>query len=87
MYDKIIVNGTVVPNSDMYEADLAIQDGKIAAIGSNLGAAKETIDATGQYILPGCIDPHVHMGIFMDYDKDCRSETAAAAAGGCRHRP
>ena len=82
MYDKIIVNGTVVTNSDMYEADLAIQDGKIAAIGNNLGEAKETIDAAGRYILPGCIDPHVHLGIFVDYDKDLPSETGAAAAGG-----
>ena len=82
MYDKIIRNGHIVTHSDVFEADLAIEDGKIAAIGQNLGEAKETIDAEGKFVMPGCIDPHVHMGIFLDYEGDVKSETAAAAAGG-----
>jgi dihydroorotase (multifunctional complex type) len=82
MYQTIIRNGKVVTHTDVYEADVAIEDGKIAAIGKNLGEAKETIDASGKYIMPGCIDPHVHVGIFLDYEEDLKSETGAAAAGG-----
>jgi dihydropyrimidinase len=82
MYQTIIRNGKVVTHTDVFAADVAIEDGKIAAIGYNLGQAKETIDAAGKFILPGCIDPHVHVGIFLDYEEDLKSETGAAAAGG-----
>lgn len=82
MYDTIIRNGKVVSHSDVVEADIAIMDGKIAAFGQRLGDAKQNIDAAGNYVMPGCIDPHTHIGIFMDKKTDVKSETAAAAFGG-----
>ena len=42
-------------------ADVAIRDGRIAAIGNDLGDAKRVIDATGKYVLPGGIEAHCHI--------------------------
>ena len=41
-------------------ADVAVLDGKIAAIGTELGDAERTIDATGLVVAPGFIDLHAH---------------------------
>lgn len=60
-FDLIIANGTVVTASDTYIADVAVRDGKIVAIGTDLGAAEKTIDATGKLVMPGGIDSHVHL--------------------------
>ncbi|MCA0943833.1 amidohydrolase family protein [Salipiger pacificus] len=42
------------------EADVLIEDGRIVAVGSNIGTADETIDATGLIVAPGFIDLHAH---------------------------
>jgi len=62
MHDVIIVNGRLVDGTGApaTEADLALQDGRIAAIGSALGAARQTVDAAGLIVAPGFIDPHNH---------------------------
>jgi dihydropyrimidinase len=62
-------------------------DGKIQAIGENLEAPKgvEIVDASGQYVMPGGIDPHTHMQLpFMGTvtTEDFYSGTAAGVAGG-----
>jgi dihydroorotase len=59
-YDLIIQNGTLLLPWGLAEADVAVRGGRIAAIGKNLGAAAEIIDATHLHVLPGIIDPHVH---------------------------
>lgn len=82
MSDIIIRNGKVVTHNDVFEADVAIDGEKITAIGKNLGSAKKEIDASGKYVMPGCIDPHTHIGIFLDYEEDLKAETMSAAAGG-----
>lgn len=82
MADLIIRNGKVVTHTDVFEADVAIEGEKIAAIGYGLGKAKEEIDAKGNYVMPGCIDPHTHIGLFIEYNQDLKSETGAAVAGG-----
>jgi dihydroorotase len=60
-YDRVIRNGRVIDPSQRIDrvTDVAIQDGKIAALGRNLQAA-ESIDATGKLVLPGLIDIHLH---------------------------
>ena len=57
-YDLLIINGTVYDGSggDPVVADVAIQGDRIAAIGKNLGTAKETIDAAGLAVAPGFIN-------------------------------
>ena len=84
--DTLIKNGKVVlPKVGVSDVDIAIKDGKIAAI-LERGAdcqAKEVIDASGKYIFPGVIDPHVHWGCYQDMGVDTKLESAAAALGGC----
>jgi len=60
-YDLIVRDATLVGDEDLEEADLAISDGKIVAIGPELeGSAGEEIDARGSQVLPGAIDAHTH---------------------------
>ena len=79
----LIKNGTICMASDIYQGDIRIQDGKIAEIGVSLPAqdSDTVIDASGQYVLPGGIDPHTHIG-HPDYVDSFESGTKAAAAGG-----
>ncbi len=61
-YDLLIRNGTCVTAWGMEVADVGVRDGRIAAIGSLASAsAAEAIDAAGLHVLPGLIDPHVHL--------------------------
>jgi dihydropyrimidinase len=85
----LIKGGTIVTAVDTYKADLAIVDGKIAAI-FNAGAAPggtydNTIDATGKYVLPGGIDAHTHLDMPFggtSSSDDFETGTRAAAYGG-----
>lgn len=83
---KIIRNGTIVTAADTYEADLLIENGKIASIGWGLeDDGAEIIDAAGLLIFPGGVDPHTHLdmpfGGTVTAD-DFETGTAAAAFGG-----
>src|SRR5690606_14129911 len=83
----LIKNGTVVTADKTYLADVYCDEGKIIAIGENLDApaTAEVIDAGGQYVMPGGIDPHTHMQLpFMGTvaSDDFYSGTAAGLAGG-----
>lgn len=85
VYDTVVTGGTVVTATDSVRADVAIEDGRVAAIRSpnDEFEAEETIDATGKHVLPGGVDPHVHMMDPGDTDReDFPTGTAAAAAGG-----
>jgi N-acyl-D-amino-acid deacylase len=61
-YDLVIRNGLVVDGSgaERREADVAIADGRIAAIGKVSGAGTEEIDARGKLVTPGFVDIHTH---------------------------
>ena len=79
----LIRNGEIVTASERYRADIWCESETITRIGSGLSAppGAEVIDATGKYVFPGFIDPHVHiylpcMGTFA---KDTH-ETASKAA-------
>ena len=80
----IIKNGTVVTADLTYKADVKVENGTIVEIGPNLSGDKE-LDATGCYVMPGGIDPHVHLEMpFMgtySFD-DFESGTRAGLAGG-----
>ncbi len=60
-FDVLIRGGTVATAADTFMCDVAIRDGRIAALGTDLGGADEVIDATGKLVLPGGIDSHVHI--------------------------
>ncbi len=60
-FDLIIKGGTVATTADTFESDVAIRDGRIVALGHDLGAADRNIDAGGMLVLPGGIDAHCHI--------------------------
>lgn len=60
-YDFVIRNGTLGDARGLAEGDIAVQNGRIAAIGLNLPKGKEEIDAKGQIVLPGGVDTHCHI--------------------------
>lgn len=64
----LIKNGMVFDaiHPEAYQADILIQDGKIAAIGPDLSGDAEVVDATGLFIYPGFIDAHSHLGLDGD---------------------
>jgi dihydropyrimidinase len=59
-YDLLIKNGTVVSASDTFIADVAVSNGKVAAVGKVSEPAKKVVDAKGKIVLPGGIDVHTH---------------------------
>jgi len=83
----LIRGGTVVNADHSVRADVLCADGKIQAIGDKLDAPAGTrvVDAGGQLVMPGGIDPHTHMELpFMGTtaSEDFYSGTAAGFAGG-----
>ena len=83
--DLLIRGGTVVNAHARTEADVAVKDGVVVAVGRGeaMPEARETVDATGLHVLPGIVDVHVH---FRDpgltHKEDWATGSAAAAAGG-----
>ena len=63
LFDLVIKNGKIIDGSGItsFNADLAVDEGKIAEIGTLTNAsAKTTVDASGMYVAPGFIDLHSH---------------------------
>lgn len=88
-YDVLIKGGTVVDGSgaDRFEADIAIDSGRIAAIGDNLGTAKRTIDAAGKLVTPGFVDIHTHLDAQIAWDpiasSSCFHGVTSVVLGNC----
>lgn len=61
--DLLIKNGTIVTAKESFTADVAVKDGKIAAIGNDLPEAGNVVDASGKLVLPGAIDVHTHLAM------------------------
>src|SRR3979490_2056009 len=79
----LIKNGEIITADSRSHADIFVEDETITRVGRNLAAplGVETIDASGKYVFPGFIDPHVHIYLpFMaTFAKDTH-ETASIAA-------
>jgi len=83
----IIKGGTVVTAEQSFKADVYCEDGTIAQVGLDLDTPTgvEVVDAGGQFVMPGGIDPHTHMQLpFMGTvaSEDFYTGTAAGLAGG-----
>ncbi|WP_440990836.1 dihydroorotase [Haloarchaeobius baliensis] len=89
--DLCIHNARVVTPSGTIHGGVASTDGTITAVGgdASLPDADRTIDAEGNYLIPGFIDPHVHWGLSryeFEYheglEHDFETETRGAVHGG-----
>ncbi|HTW67390.1 MAG TPA: allantoinase AllB [Bryobacteraceae bacterium] len=82
MPDLVVRGGTLAITGE--QTDIAIEDGKVAAIGRELPGAAEEIDAGGQHIFPGLIDVHLHFNEpgRTDWEGAATGSRALAAGGG-----
>jgi dihydropyrimidinase len=84
--DLLIQNGIIVTAKESFKGDIAVENGKIACIGTDLPIkAEKTVDASGKLVLPGAIDAHTHLA--MPFGGTVSSDgylsgTRAAACGG-----
>ena len=90
MYDVIFTGGkAILPGQGLTECNVAVRDGRIAAIlaAGEAADAKQKVSVSGLTIFPGVIDAHLHLGHGKDISRprvalDADRETAAAAKGG-----
>jgi dihydroorotase len=83
--DAVLNNAKIFTRGTIVEAGIAIDKGKIVKIAkdTNLPSASTKINLNGHIMLPGIIDPHVHLrDQQLAYKEDFFTGTAAAAAGG-----
>src|SRR5690606_783996 len=82
MFDRVIQNGLVIDAQGAAHADVAIQGDRVAAIGLGL-EGRETIDAADCYVLPGAVDPHVHLQMALAGRVSTDSFAAGTVAAAC----
>src|SRR5947207_3133579 len=84
MASLLIQNGTILDPSQKLQrkGDLLVRNGRVAAIGANLGKADGVIDANGCFVTPGLIDVHVHFREPGDEEEETIASGAAAAVAG-----
>ncbi|GAM97367.1 dihydropyrimidinase [alpha proteobacterium U9-1i] len=75
----LIKNGVIVNADGQRKSDALLRNGRIETIGDEIEIACGTIDASGMLLMPGGVDPHVHLSPFVD---DFSSGSSAALAGG-----
>ena len=86
MHDLVIRGGTVADGTDgpAYTADVAVEDGRIVAVGRVSGSAQGTINADALLITPGFVD--IHTQALSSLSLDNAGGRAAAADSFCRRR-
>lgn len=88
-YDLVIRGGEILDGSGgaPFRADVAVQDGRIAMIGSVAGRGTEEIDATGRFVTPGFVDVHTHYDGQATWDHflapSCLHGTTTVVMGNC----
>src|SRR3954470_16255691 len=85
MFETLITGGSVVDADGTRRADVAIADGRIAALVApgETAEARTVFDASGAYLLPGLVDAHAHLREpGLTHKEDFSSGTHAAALGG-----
>jgi N-acyl-D-amino-acid deacylase len=88
-YDLLIKNGTVVDGTGAPKrhADVAVKNGRIVEIGKVKGSATQVIDADGQTVCPGFVDPHTHYDAQITWDRLLSSSAehgvTTAVMGNC----
>ncbi len=85
-FELVIRNCRIATAADVFESDIGVKDGIIAALARGLPKGKQEIDAAGRWVLPGGIDGHCHLDQPMTDGSrmadDFHSGTLSAACGG-----
>ena len=78
MHDLVIDNANIIDGrgGPVRRGALAVKDGRIAAIGEGLGAARERVDANGLTLAPGIVDIHTHYDAQLTWDPYATPSTA-----------
>jgi N-acyl-D-aspartate/D-glutamate deacylase len=78
MHDLVIDNAVVIDGSGApaKQGGVAVKDGRIAAVGTDLGAARERVDARGHVLAPGIVDIHTHYDAQLTWDPFATPSTA-----------
>lgn len=78
MHDLVIRNARIADGlgNPLIEGDLAVANGRVAAIGRVAGAARESLDARGMVLAPGVIDVHTHYDAQLTWDPTCSPSPA-----------
>ncbi len=85
MHDLVVRGGLVVSPAGVVRADVAVRDGRIAEVDTAPGPARRVIDATGLHVLPGGVEPHMHVEndfLGLSTAHDFYTQSVAAAHGG-----
>jgi dihydropyrimidinase len=84
MHDIVIAGGTLVsPEQGVFEADIGIEGERITTVATpGEVSGDHVIDASGQYVFPGVIDPHTHFGLFQPLVEGADTESRSALVGG-----
>jgi dihydropyrimidinase len=85
-FDLVVRGGTVVTAEGRARVDVAVREGRVAQLGGEMAGRRE-LDAAGRFVLPGGVDPHVHInaappGPEPAWADDYTSGSQAALAGG-----
>ena len=85
-YELVVRNGTLATAGEVVKADIGVSNGRIVALGENLGGGDREIDAAGKVVTPGGVDSHCHLDQPMSDGSvmadDFESGTISAAFGG-----
>ena len=85
-HDLVIRGGTVVTATGSRRADVAVHGGRIDAVEPDLAGpaagAREVVDASGLFVLPGVVDVHTHARVATDAEPDRFFQDSVAAAHG-----
>ena len=73
MFDLLIKNAEIYDGTggDPVRGNIWIEDGKVAGMGSDAPAARETVDADGLAVMPGFVDLHTHYDAQVTWDPTC----------------
>ena len=78
MHDLVIDNATVIDGlgTPARPGGVAVRDGRIAAVGADLGPARARVDAQGLVLAPGIVDIHTHYDAQLTWDPFATPSTA-----------
>jgi N-acyl-D-aspartate/D-glutamate deacylase len=88
-HDLVVRGGTVIDGTggERQEADVAVDDGRVTAVGAGAGSGREELDATGLLVTPGWVDVHTHYDGQVTWDPylspSCWQGVTTVVMGNC----